>query len=81
MQENNNENNEEIKNIKDDLNESNKEENNKEEQNDILTKQKLIKDNILDKHYNKDSQNELLSHLTSRVFVYKARKRLTDKMP
>ena len=54
MQENNNENNEEIKNIKDDLNESNKEENNKEEQNDILTKQKLIKDNILDKHYNKD---------------------------
>ena len=51
MQENNNENNEEIKNIKDELN---KEEKDKEEQNDILIKQKLIKENILDKHYDKD---------------------------
>ena len=51
MQENNNENNEEMQNIN---NELNNEEKNKEEQNDILMKQKLIKENILDKHYDKD---------------------------
>ena len=51
MQENNNENNEEIRNVKEELN---SEEKTKEEQNDILMKQKLIKENILDKHYDKD---------------------------
>ena len=51
MQENNNENNEEIRNVKEELN---SEEKTKEEQNDIIMKQKLIKENILDKHYDKD---------------------------
>ena len=46
-----NENNENEKNIKDELNQ---EEKNREEQNDILMKQKIIKENILDKHYDKD---------------------------
>ena len=51
MLEINNENNENEKNIN---NELNQEEKNREEQNDILMKQKLIKENILDKHYDKD---------------------------
>ena len=51
MQENNNEDNEEIRNVKEELN---SEEKTKEEQNDIIMKQKLIKENILDKHYDKD---------------------------
>ena len=50
MQENNNENTEEIKNT----NNQNNEDKSKEEQNDILTKQKLIKEKILDQHFAKD---------------------------
>ena len=51
MKENDKENNDEINNEE---NESNKEEKISEEQNDILIKQKIIKENILDKHYDKD---------------------------
>ena len=51
MQENDKENNEEI-NSEEKI--STTEEKNNEEQNDILMKQKLIKQNILDKHYDKD---------------------------
>ena len=50
MMENNNENTEEIKNT----NNQNNEDKSKEEQNDILTKQKLIKEKILDQHFAKD---------------------------
>ena len=52
MLEINNENNENEKNINNELN--GEEEKNREQQNDILMKQKLIKENILDKHYDKD---------------------------
>ena len=51
MKENNKENIEEIANRKEDFN---KEEKSMEEQNDILIKQKLIKEKILDNHFDKD---------------------------